>query len=253
MAPFLFQVVMKTKIVFSDFDGTLTLGTELTSQFFDIVEMLKNRNIPLVVVTGRSISWGHFLITHIPYLDYVIAEGGGVIIKRDDKGLPVDEFLVDELDLKRIAHYATEVCRNFEGLKLSVDSQGRVVDRAIELEDIVHDLDLVKSIKSYFDSENVKHSTSSVHVNFWCGDVSKYQAVELLLKKYYPEIGMEDGVFFGDSMNDESMFESYPHTVGVSNINKCVKNMKHAPKVILLGEGNEGPKGVFNHLQSLLK
>lgn len=244
---------MNTKIVFSDFDGTLTLGTELNSQFFDIVEMLKARDIPLIIVTGRSISWGHFLITHIPYLDFVIAEGGGVIIKRDEKGLPSDEFLVDELERKKIAHYAEEVCKKFEGLRLSVDSQGRVVDRAIELEDIIHDLDLVKSIKSYFDSEKIHHSTSSVHVNFWCGDISKYQAVEILLKKYYPEFGVEEGVFFGDSMNDETMFEHYPHTVGVSNINKCVKNMKHTPEIVLLGKDNEGPKGVYNHLQSLLK
>ena len=244
---------MKTKIIFSDFDGTLTLGTELTPQFFEIIEMLKSNKTPLIIVTGRSISWAHFLITHIPYLDYVIAEGGGVIVKRDEKGLPLNEFLVDELDLKKIEHYAVEICKKFEGLSLSVDSQGRIVDRAIELEDIIHDFELVKSIKSYLDSENVSHSTSSVHINFWCGDISKYKAVTILLNKYFPKISLEEGVFFGDSMNDETMFENYPHTVGVSNINKCLKNIKYEPELILLGQENEGPKGVFNHLQVLLK
>ncbi len=56
---------MKPKLVLSDFDGTLTEHTELTPKFFEILELLKASNIPLLIVTGRSLSWAHFLLTHL--------------------------------------------------------------------------------------------------------------------------------------------------------------------------------------------
>ena len=78
---------LKPKIVFSDFDGTLTYGSRLLSAFFQILELLEKNNIPLVIITGRSLSWGQFLISHFPYLKHVITEGGGNIITRNERGL----------------------------------------------------------------------------------------------------------------------------------------------------------------------
>ena len=52
------------KIVFSDFDGTLTNEKMLGSQIFDILDLTAKNNCELVVVSGRSVSWGHFLLTH---------------------------------------------------------------------------------------------------------------------------------------------------------------------------------------------
>ena len=53
---------MFPSIVFSDFDGTLTDHTEFSPAFFEILSLLKEQNTPLVIVTGRSLSWAHFLI-----------------------------------------------------------------------------------------------------------------------------------------------------------------------------------------------
>ena len=52
-------------IFFSDFDGTLTKeGRELTREFFDILDLIAKHDHELVIVSGRSLSWGHFFLTH---------------------------------------------------------------------------------------------------------------------------------------------------------------------------------------------
>ena len=64
---------MKTfpKIVFSDFDGTLTEQGD--SLVFFMPETIKKNGSKLVIVTGRPLSWAHFLLTHFEF-DCVITE-----------------------------------------------------------------------------------------------------------------------------------------------------------------------------------
>ena len=45
----------------------------------------------------------------------------------------------------------------------------------------------------------------------------------------------------------------FPHSVGVSNIEKYLDQMDWKPSNVLEGPENEGPYGVLNHLQSILK
>ena len=60
-------------------------------------------------------------------------------------------------------------------------------------------------------------------------------------------------MYFGDSLNDESMFEKFTHTVGVSNIDRVLNKLKYKPKTILKGEENIGPDGVINFLTNLVE
>lgn len=50
----------KPSIVFSDFDGTLTLDHYIIHRFIDVIDLLEKNNIPLVITTGRPIEWGYF-------------------------------------------------------------------------------------------------------------------------------------------------------------------------------------------------
>lgn len=244
---------MIPRVVFSDFDGTLTSHTDLTVKFFEILNLLSDHKIPLVIVTGRSISWGHFLLTHFPQLKHVICEGGGVLVKRKQDGVIAKELYVDEKEVTRLQNFTKSLLKKFKGLELSADSLGRLTDRAIELSDLMIDVDRMKDIKTFMDKENVNYSQSNVHLNFWCGEISKYKSVSEFMKKYYKEYSLEQTIFFGDSMNDESMFKDLPHTVGVSNIKEVLKKLNYEPSVVLTGEENAGPQGVYNHLESLLK
>lgn len=238
----------KFKIVFSDFDGTLTFKEGLSPVFFEIINLLESKNIPLVIVTGRSLSWGHFLLTHFPFLRNVIVEGGGAIVSRTGKFI-TEEYLVSESDVLKLADFVKDFAVEFPNIKLSVDSFGRKTDRAIELHDL-QDGVLFHHIEDFLRDHNINFSTSNVHLNFWCGEVSKYMAVDHFLKKH-KSIETEC-VFFGDSLNDQAMFKSFHNSVGVANISTVMHLLEFKPTTILKGDENIGPFGVLNYLQNNL-
>ncbi|MGE3610353.1 MAG: HAD family hydrolase [Bacteriovoracaceae bacterium] len=234
-------------IFFSDFDGTLTLeGRELTRDFFDIIELIHSRGDELVIVSGRSISWGHFLLTHFP-LKACIMEGGGVILRLDDRGEIVQESLVDHSELQRLSHFTTQLKHHYPHIPLSADSFGRLSDRAIEFH--LMEQKWIDEVMEYMDKENINYSKSNVHINFWCGEISKYLGVKHFLLNYRPEVDENNCWFFGDAPNDQSMFEFFANSVGVSNIEKCLHRLSVKPRIILKGEENAGPKGVLNFIK----
>ena len=238
------------KIVFSDFDGTLTLENRaLTPEFFEIIDLLIKYKQELVVVSGRSISWGHFLLTHFPQLDSAIMEGGGVIVRRKGKTIIEEELLISEAEVQELADITEELKRIFPKCVLSADSFGRKTDRAIEFEQM-HDED-IQQVLQFFQSRKVNYTKSNVHINFWVGDISKYNGVKYFLENHRGHIKMEETIFFGDAPNDQGMFEFFGNCVGVANIRHCLERLTHRPKIILVGEENDGPKGVLNHMKKI--
>ena len=212
---------MKTKIIFSDFDGTLTDHTEFSSTFIDIINYSFDKNIPFIIVTGRSLSWAHFFLTHFSKLNYVISEGGGVLSYRDERGNIVNEYQIDEAKLEKLKIFCINLKEKFPEISLSADSIGRVTDRAIELHDL-EDIATMQRVTDLMDKNGITYSTSNVHLNFWLGDISKYKAVKNFISKFYSDISLDETIFFGDSLNDQSMFEKLKNTVGVSNIKSVI-------------------------------
>lgn len=236
------------KIIFSDFDGTLTNNGHLGAVFFDILNLIEKNNSELVIVSGRSISWGHFLLTHFP-LKRIIMEGGGVLITKNKDGQIVEENLISAKEIADLAAHTDALCKSVPGTIMSADSFGRRTDRAVEFDDM--NQDDVENLRNYLRDNNVNFSQSNVHINFWVGNVSKAKAVEYFLENYAPHITKDECLFYGDAMNDESMFELFPNTVGVSNIMSIIDQLKHKPKVVLEGKENAGALGVHNHLKDL--
>lgn len=236
-------------VFFSDFDGTLTMeGRELTRDFFEILDLLKTRNQELVIVSGRSLSWGHFFLTHFP-LKACIMEGGGVILYLDDKGEIVQQPLVSQSEIHRLAHFTTKLKHHFPHIPLSADSFGRLTDRAIEFH--LMDQEWIVEAMAFMDEHQINYSKSNVHINFWAGEISKYLGVVAYLEKFKPGLTQEDCWFFGDAPNDQSMFELFNNSVGVANIKHCLDRLTHKPRIILEGEENVGPKGVLNFIKAL--
>ncbi len=235
-------------IFFSDFDGTLTTDGKLTRDFFEIIEHISQHKNEFVIVSGRSLSWGHFFLTHFP-IDFCIMEGGGVIVYRDEKGEIVQEPLVRQAELKRLADFTELLKHHYPHVPLSADSYGRLSDRAIEFH--LMDEKWVDEVMAFMDKNNVTYSKSNVHINFWCGTISKFLGVKAFMEKHRSKVTQNDCWFFGDAPNDESMFELFHNSVGVSNIEHCLHKLKHKPRIILKGEENIGPKGVLNYIKAL--
>lgn len=236
-------------IFFSDFDGTLTMeGRELTRDFFDIVDYVNTNNHELVIVSGRSLSWGHFFLTHFP-LKVCIMEGGGVIQYIDKNGELAQEPLIPQKEIDRLAQFTTNLKHHFPDVPLSADSYGRLTDRAIEFH--LMEPEWIKEVLEFMKEHNIHFSKSNVHINFWAGDISKYLGVKKFLDQYRPGLNQNDSWFFGDAPNDQSMFQHFHNSVGVSNIKHCLDRLTHKPRIILEGEENVGPKGVLNYIRNL--
>ena len=113
---------MIPKVIFSDFDGTLTINGELGSHFFQLLCFLDKWQSDFVIVSGRSLSWGHFLLTHFP-LNLCIMEGGGVIVRKGKEGILVEEILVPESALIQLKDLEIAMEKKFPGV-LSLDLLG---------------------------------------------------------------------------------------------------------------------------------
>ena len=238
---------MRPKIVFSDFDGTLTINNELGSSFFQLLDFLNKRALNFVIVSGRSLSWGHFLLTHFP-INLCIMEGGGVIVRKGNKETLTEEILVSSRDLIHLENLEVALKKKFPRA-LAPDSFGRKTDRSVDLGPF--DEKLKSDIKYFIKDRGAQCSLSNIHLNFWYGDVSKYNAIQWTLQNDFPEISLDDCLYFGDALNDQSVFKSMKHTVGVSNISLYLDQMDHHPEVILTGPENHSINGVYNFLKSL--
>lgn len=237
------------KLIFSDFDGTLTHHTRMSPVLFDILKLAEKNNIKFIIVSGRSLSWGHFFLTHFDNIHAAIMEGGGVIVTRHNQGYMEEEYLVTQHELYHLDTKAEEV-QKLLNIKLSVDSLGRSCDRAIELNQ--YSDEVKNKIFDFFNKNQINYSCSNVHINFWAGEISKYKAVEHYMKKYFSNIDLKDCIYFGDAPNDESMFKFFKNSVGVSNIKTFLDKITYKPKVILEGTENAGPDGVYNYLKKIV-
>ncbi len=235
-----------SKIIFSDMDGTLTNNELLSPSFFEVLNFAKDRGHPFVIVTGRSMSWGHFLLTHFE-IDYVISEGGGVIAYKKNGYIEEKVLVPEELTLK-----LSETMKSLEQVHSDIphskDSYGRLTDRAIEYHLMNEEQD--KKATDFLKIKGAHFSRSSVHINYWYGEVSKYKAVCDFQEMFFPKVNLDECVYFGDSTNDESMFQYFKNSVGVSNISKVLDKLTYKPSVILEGQDNEGVFGVLNYLKS---
>ena len=234
-------------IVFSDFDGTLTKKGLMSPSFFDLLNIIENLGSSLVVVTGRPVSWSHFLMTHFP-LRASISEGGGVLTVREGKRLR-DIVLVPASDLEILKKATEELFSNVPNFELSDDSSGRITDRAIDL-NFLEESSVEDQIKQSLDKFKISYSKSNVHLNYWFGEISKINGINYYLKHYSKSL-LENCIYFGDSLNDESAFAYFSHSVGVSNISSVLNKMRSKPKVILEGAENEEISGVVTYLNSL--
>jgi len=237
-------------IVFSDFDGTLTIDGKITPEFFEIISLLKSKNHELIIVSGRSLSWGHFLLTHFP-LDLCIMEGGGVILSKDHRGDIKHKALVSDNELTYLNSFTSDLVKKFPDVPLSADSFGRLSDRAIEFKFM--NMNSIDHVTNFMSDHDITFTKSNVHINFWKGKISKYLGVKKLVEDFFPQESLDNHLFFGDAPNDESMFELFKNSIGVSNISHCMDRLTYKPSIILEGKDKEGAHGVLYYLKNHLK
>lgn len=175
--------------IFSDFDGTLTVDGKITNEFFQILDLLKEKNHELIIVSGRSLSWGQFLLTHFP-LQSCIMEGGGVILRKDHRGEIKHVPLVTQKELDELDIFTKNMCVKFPEVPLSSDSFGRLSDRAVEYK-FMNEL-FLNDVMSFMKEHKINFTKSNVHLNFWKGEISKYLGVRKFIHEHYPQENLHE-------------------------------------------------------------
>ncbi len=245
--------------VLTDIDDTLTTRGRLTADAYVALERLAAAGIAVVPVTGRSAGWAHMVIKTWP-VAAVVAESGGLYLHRDAaSGRLLQRFHDDEArvraDRARLARCAEQVLREVPGLAPASDNAYRLVDLALDWCEEVPRLprEAVDRAIALFRTGGFCARASSVHVNAWAGDFDKGPTALACLRECFgvdDEAARAHWLFVGDAPNDASMFERFPHSVGVANLLESIDALAHRPGYVTQRPYGEGFVELVDHLLS---
>lgn len=233
--------------VLSDIDDTLTWEGRLTPSAFAKLHELQEAGIKVVLVTGRPAGWVDHIARMWP-VDAVVGENGGLWAYMEG-GKLVQKYFASEAERQesrtKLNQLAETILDRFPGAGLASDQAYRALDLAIDFCEDVPPLptEQVYHILQCFLDAGAHAKISSIHVNGWFGEWNKLDGVRQLFKEVWGlnlDTQLDKWVYFGDSANDEPMYEAFIHSVGVANIAPFLKDMKAHPKWITQGYGGEG-------------
>ena len=237
----------KIQYLLTDIDDTLTTDGKLPSVAYDSLWKLHNAGIKVIPITGRPAGWCEMIARFWP-VTAVVGENGGFYFKYHNKKMQrwffTDEKMILE-NKNKLKIIETEILKSVPGCATSSDQFSRLMDLAIDFCEDVNPLPKldVKKIVNIFESYGAIAKVSSIHVNGWFGDYNKLTTTLKFLKN---EFGLSETdalnqcAFVGDSPNDEPMFEKFPLSFGVANIQNFSDQLKFKPTFVANEHGGEG-------------
>lgn len=228
--------------LFTDLDETVTYRGILKAHVYHALERLDEMGIKIIVVTGRPAGWCDMIARTWPVAG-AIAESGGLAIRRTDAGIE-RLYWQEDNQHQRLHKLKEEALKRFPFARLSTDSHYREIDIAFDHseEPPVMSKEQIKILGDFFVANGAHIATSSIHLHAWFGDFNKYAMCKKVMQIWWqkPIEANSPYTFVGDSLNDSTMFENFPNTIGVANINKVVANLPKPPHYVTKGEGGEG-------------
>ncbi|MEZ5823417.1 MAG: HAD-IIB family hydrolase [Geminicoccaceae bacterium] len=237
------------RIVFCDIDDTLTLEGRLPAVAYAALERLAEAGIDIVPVTGRPAGWCDMIARFWP-VRAIVGENGAFYFayRREERRVKrvywrtAEERAADRVKLERIR---AEVLATIEGTGIASDQAYREADLAVDFCEDVEPLphERVLAIKALFEYHGAVAKISSIHVNGWFGDYDKRRMCErYLLDEHGLALDEARNVcaFVGDSPNDEPMFETFPCSIGVRNLEDFLDDLRSRPTYLCRGRGGIG-------------
>lgn len=232
----------------SDIDDTLTLHGRLQPEAFQALADARARGLKVVLVTGRPAGWVDHIARMWP-VDGVVGENGGLWFYYQDGKLQQRYLATPEERRERRARLdqlAERILREVPGCALASDQGYRALDLAVDFCEDVPPLpsDAIDHIVALFEEAGAQAKVSSIHVNGWFGSWDKLTGCERLLQEAWglslDDVSKGRWAYFGDSANDEPMFEAFPFSVGVANVAPFLPRMSAHPRWITPSEGGLG-------------
>lgn len=234
------NVIPQIKFVLSDVDDTITSHGQLLPETYQAIHDLVAQGIIFIPITGGCAGWCDSFSRLWPAAA-VIGENGGFYLKRQaDNSIDYHFWQSEEerkANSKKLHQLAQKALKAVPEVGMAKDQAYRLVDVAIDYNQDISGVERsqVDKVVDIFTSAGANAKASSIHVNAWIGDYNKKaMACHLLAKEFnLTQQQMQQQVLFiGDSLNDETMFEFFPNSVGVANIQPQLEQLNHRPKWI---------------------
>lgn len=241
----------------TDIDDTLTDEGLLHKKAYDALWDLKDSGIHVIPVTGRPAGWCELIARQWP-VSGVVGENGGFYFRYVDKQMKRHFAISPEsqkINRKKLDDIQIEVLKKIPGAAVASDQFCRLMDLAIDFCEDVPPLKKkeVERIVAIFKQYGAQAKVSSIHVNGWFGQYDKLtQSLNMLQNEFNIEQASSKNLvgFSGDSPNDEPMFEFFPNSFAVANIQNFLTDIRHKPAYIAK---NQGGLGFYEIAQQILK
>ena len=233
------------RYVFADIDDTMTTEGKLEAAAFDAMWRLQAAGIGVVPVTGRPAGWCDAIVRQWP-VEGIVGENGALSFW-ESNGRVERLYHPDATaeSTQGLALIERDVLERIPEARVAGDQFARMFDLAIDFaeEEPKLSLETARAIKDIFTEHGATAKVSSIHVNGWFGAWNKQTMVKVFGKERLG-LGWEElkacSVYFGDSPNDEPLFESFDSSIGVANVGEFLPQMSSPPTYITEEAGGSG-------------
>lgn len=258
--------------VLTDIDDTLTTEGAITPDALQALADLQAAGLHVIPITGRPVGWSEPFALSWP-VDAIVAENGAValiqprpsaenISKNNLQALPDQRKALSKryqqdattraANFARMQQVARRVLHEVPGTMLAEDSPGRETDIAIDHSEFTHlPPEGIAQVQEIMRAAGMTATVSSIHVNGWYGTHDKLVGARWIVRELLGRAlddELDRWVFVGDSLNDQVMFQHFPHSVGVANVARFVPQLRHLPRYVTQGARGAGFAELARHL-----
>ena len=235
------------EIVVTDVDDTITKNGKLYPNALQSLWKLKRMGKMIVLLTGGSAGWSDVYIRQWP-VDAVIAEGGALILAHGKDGGIVYRFnpMIDPMFQKK----KENLMKLTAGLQLSSDQYARLYDIAYDKKQL--NKEETRTLKGMVQASGGQWHESSIHINVSFGNFNKRSSLVFFMDTLFSIKGdklRNNGIYLGDSLNDEDLFSFMPLSVGMRSVEDNRASFTFLPKYITSGYGGDGFSEVVRSLE----
>ena len=248
MKPLTKKALATVRLIATDMDGTLTKKGKFTSELLVALEELASKNIPLLIVTGRSAGWVSAISNYLPIYG-AVAENGGLFY---DNQKNQTELIAKIEDIPRYRQSLEAVFqklqKEFPEIKESSDNRFRVTDWTFDIGNLTESQLTKIELRCEEQGFGFTYSTIQCHIKPQQQD--KARALTRVLQTHFSQLTPKQVLTVGDSPNDESLFNPnyFPISVGVANIAHYSDRLEYLPTYVTSHSEVQG----FNQIRDYL-
>ncbi|VEP14821.1 HAD-superfamily hydrolase, subfamily IIB [Hyella patelloides LEGE 07179] len=232
MIPLTKAILSPVCLIATDMDGTLTKNGKFTSELLIALESLAVKNIPVLIVTGRSAGWVSAIANYLPIVG-AIAENGGLFYNNQDA---TSELITNLDNLESHRWKLKEVFQllqsKFPEIIESADNSFRITDWTFDIGELTPPQ--LETMNRCCQDRGYGFTYSTVQCHIKPKQQDKAYGLQQILNKHFSHLTPQQVVTVGDSPNDESLFNQnyFPLSVGVANIVHYSDRLQHQPTYI---------------------